>query len=245
MNARSQLATPQVLEVSGLSQTEQSEMYALYERYYDASSWPLFRDDLSNKSYVLILRDENGELQGFTTLAVYERVFGGEPIRVIFSGDTIVDEGHWGQHAFALAWLRFAGKTRSERPSVPLYWLLISKGHRTYRYLPVFSRSFHPSYAADTHADLAALKDFLAQDRFGDCYDSRRGVVHFPQSRGHLRERYAAVPNQHRHLPEVAFFLEKNPGYAQGDELVCICELAAEHLQPIARRAFLAGANAH
>lgn len=241
MNARSSLTTPQALEVADLAVADRRAMYALYERYYDASSWPLFSADLADKDRALVLRDESGAIRGFSTLAVYERAFDGAPVRVVFSGDTIVDERHWGQQALAFAWLRLAGAIKAERPEVPLYWLLISKGHRTYRYLPAFSRAFHPSPDAATGADLQRLKDFLAVDRFGDAYDALAGVVRFPQSRGHLRAEYAQVPEAHRRLPEVAFFLARNPGYAQGDELLCVCELAADTLRPIARRAFLAG----
>lgn len=244
MNARSQLTTPQALKVADLSESEQREMYALYEHYYAGSSWQLFSGDLSNKSAVLTLRDESGALQGFSTLAVYERHFNDAPVRVIFSGDTIVHEQHWGQQAFAFAWLRLAGQIKSQQPMAPLYWLLISKGHRTYRYLPAFSRAFHPCPNGDA-TNLQPLRDFLASDRFGKFYDAHRGVLRFPESRGHLRERYAGVPETHSRLPEVAFFLEKNPGFAKGDELVCICELSAEQLQPIARRAFLAGSRSH
>jgi len=46
------------------------------------------------------------------------------------------------------------------------------------------------------------------------------------------------VSEAHLRLPEVAFFLARNPGYARGDELVCLCELAAEKLRPLARRIF-------
>ena len=241
MNARSSLTTPQTLDVARLTEDDRRAMYALYERYYEGSSWALFAGDLAGKDRVIVLRDETGTLQGFSTLAIYERTFEGAPVRVLFSGDTVVEESHWGQQALAFAWLRFAGAVKAERPDLPLYWLLISKGHRTYRYLPAFSRAFHPS-PGDTGTDaLRPLKDFLARDRFGADYDAATGVVRFPQSRGHLRDPYADVPVAHRRLPEVAFFLASNPGYAQGDELVCVCELAADRLQPIARRAFMAG----
>jgi hypothetical protein len=39
----------------------------------------------------------------------------------------------------------------------------------------------------------------------------------------------------------VAFFLASNPGYAAGDELLCITELCAENLRPHARKHFLEG----
>jgi hypothetical protein len=240
MNARSQHVTPLALEVAALREAQRREMFALYERYYDGTSYARFAADLADKSRVLILREESGALCGFSTLAAYERVFNGERLRVLFSGDTVVDERHWGQQALAFAWLRLAGEMKAERPGMPLYWFLISKGHRTYRYLSAFSREFHPAPGRAMPARTARLMAFLARDRFGDAYDERAGVLRFPRSLGHLRGGYAAVPPAHRRLPEVAFFLERNPGYAQGDELVCLCELRADNLKPMARRAFQA-----
>jgi|SRR5438552_1583154 len=240
MNAIRQRVTPFAFDVAALSEGERREMFSLFERYYESTSYGRFAADLADKSRVLVLRDESGVLCGFSTLYVYERVFAGETVRVLFSGDTVVDERHWGQQALAFAWLRLAGEVKSERPQHRLYWFLISKGHRTYRYLSVFSREFYPAPGRITPPRIAELMAFLARDRFGDAYDESAGVLRFPQSRGHLRSAYAAVPEAHRRLPEVEFFLKRNPGYARGEELVCLCELAAENLQPMARRAFRA-----
>lgn len=241
MNARSSLTAPRTLEVAALGESERRAMFALYERYYAGTSWALFSADLAAKDLVIVLRDESGTLKGFSTLSIYQRTFEGAPVRVMFSGDTVVDERQWGQQALAFMWLRLAGAIKARHPATPLYWLLISKGHRTYRYLPAFSRVFIPSPDDAERGPLYALRDFLARDRFGVNYDADAGVVRFPESRGHLRASYGGVPAAHRRLPAVDFFLRHNPGYACGDELVCLCELAPDCLKPIARRAFLAG----
>jgi hypothetical protein len=244
MNALPRSLTALVLEAAGLSDGERREMFALFERYYDAASWERFRDDLAGKSHVVVLRDDAGGLQGFSTLVAYERVFAGAPVRVLFSGDTVVDERHWGQQALAFAWLRHAGEIHARDSRVPLYWLLISKGHRTYRYLSTFAREYDPAPGRVTPPGIRGLMDFLARDRFGGAYDGQAGVLRFPRSLGHLRECYANVPAAHARLPEVEFFLRRNAGYARGDELVCLARLSPENLRPMARRAFLAGLRA-
>lgn len=240
MNARSQLITPQVLEVAQLGEPARRELYALFERYYESTDYGRFCADLSGKSHVLMLRDETDMLRGFSTLALYAREFEDRRLRVLFSGDTVVDEADWGQQALAFAWLRLAGGIHAREPGTPLYWLLISKGHRTYRYLSAFSRSYFPCAACATPARMSALLRFLARDRFGDAFDEAAGVLRFPESRGHLRARYAEVSTTHQRLKEVEYFLARNPGYARGDELVCLCELRPDNLRPMARRAFLA-----
>jgi len=238
MTAGSSLIAPQAVEVATLHSAQREAMYALYARYYDAASRERFIADLADKRYAVLLHDQAGALQGFSTLAEYQREFDGRTIGVLFSGDTVVDARHWGQQALAFEWLRLAGLLKARAPERPLYWFLISKGHRTYRFLSAFAREFWPAFDRTTPPRIQALMNALARERFGDDFDAAAGVIRFAASRGHLREPFATVSEAHRRRPEVAFFLQRNPGYARGDELVCLCELAADKLQPLGRRIF-------
>lgn len=219
----------------------ESSMYRLYDRYYGGSSETAFRRDLRAKDKVILLRDTSGEVQGFSTLAVDDFEFDSRPHRSVFSGDTIIARRYWGEHALAFAWIELAGSIKREAPSVPLYWFLIVKGIRTFRYLPVFARRFYPHWEGPTPEKEQRLLDRLASDRFGAAYDPARGVISFPRSCGHLKEEYAAIPPQIRQRTEVRFFLDRNPDYAHGDELACITELDADNLRPMARRLFSRG----
>lgn len=51
----------------------------------------------------------------FSTLAVYAEVFQGEPIRVLYSGDTIIEQAYWGQNQMSKAWLELAGFIKQKR----------------------------------------------------------------------------------------------------------------------------------
>ncbi len=217
------------------------DMFTLYSRYYDGISEQLFRHDLAEKQYVIILHDENGRLQGFSTAAVSEHQFQGERLRSFFSGDTIVDESHWGQQALPTAWFQLTGHIKAAEPGTPLYWFLLVKGHRTYRYLRAFFRVFFPAHDRETPPQDKALMDMLARDRFGDAYDRDRSVVSFATSHGHLKSSWADIPDKDRKRPDVIFFLERNPGYVKGDELVCLTELAPTNLRPLAERLFRKG----
>src|SRR5262245_37165103 len=206
-----------------LAAAEVERMYALYAGYYDATSLPRFREDLAGKEWVIELRDA-AELRGFSTLALMR--FDAGARRALYSGDTIIDHRYWGEQALAQAFCRLAGELKAADPRAPLYWFLISKGHRTYRYLSVFARRFFPSpYAATPLAEQAWL-DELAERRFGAAYRRGEGVVRFAASRGHLKPQWAQLREAVRERPEVRFFLERNPRYFAGDELCCIAELS-------------------
>jgi hypothetical protein len=238
MNESKRTPSSKLIAIAELTEAEKRAMFALYRRHFDAADAERFDADLADKDQVLQIHDAHGMLCGFSTIALYTRVFEGQALRVLFSGDTIVDEASWGQQALAFAFVRLAGKLQAAAPE-PLYWLLISKGHRTYRYLSAFSLDYDPSPEHPTSADRQRLMAFLAHDRFGSAYDAERGVVRYAQSHGHLRADLAEVPAIHAHLPEVAYFLERNPGFSRGEELVCLCAIHADNLRPMARRAFL------
>lgn len=216
-------------------------MYSLYARYYDGTSWELFQQDLSNKDYTILLWDEQHKIQGFSTLSVLKFEFAGQPQQAIFSGDTIISHLYWGEQTLPLAWCRLAGKIKASALEQPLYWFLIVKGYRTYRYLPVFTKRFYPTWEYPTPAKEQAIMDYLAQLRFGKYYDFQSGLVRFPTSQGHLRSQWAEIKDEFRLKPDICYFLERNPGYYQGHELVCLTELSEENMRSHARRGFLEG----
>jgi hypothetical protein len=216
-------------------------MYALYATYYDAVTPERFRSDLEDKDFVIELREQD-ELRGFSTVALMDFDACGAR-RAIFSGDTIVDRRCWGEQSLARAFCRLAGNLKALAPRIPLYWFLISKGHRTYRYLSAFSRVYYPSPHLPTPPEAQAWLDELATRRFGAAYVPELGLVRFPSSHGYLKPDWAGIHRGALERPEVRFFSERNPRHSEGDELCCITALEASNLRSFARREFLEGVH--
>jgi hypothetical protein len=219
-----------------LSDASIQSMAGLYLEHFDASSEAIFRGDLADKDEAILLHcDEH--LVGFTMLSVFEITWCGEPARIVYSGDTIVDPRHWGQQELAFAWISRVGEIKRSAPVLPLFWFLLVKGHRTFKYLSVFGHSFYPHWSV-FRDDLKSLADQLASAKFGDDYDPTTGVVRFPASRGHLKESIAHASPEEMTKDAAQFFFLKNPGYRLGHELVCICELELFNMKPLAGRIF-------
>jgi hypothetical protein len=228
----------EIRNVDSLTTAEIGDMFALYQCYYDATSAARFEQDLLQKQYVIELRDPDLNLRGFSTLALIDFDFNGQHQRAIYSGDTIIHDAYWGSQALPLAWAHLAGRLKAEAPTVPLYWLLIVKGHRTYRYLTLFANEYFPNRRYPTPSRVQALMDFLAQSQFGDAYQPDAGVIRYPQSQGHLKKAWASTPDYLLNKPNVRFFLERNSGFANGDELVCLTELRTSNLRSLVLREF-------
>lgn len=232
-----------LLPVSALSACTVEQMATLYLAHYQGSSQALFKRDLQAKQDVIVLTHE-GALVGFTSFLTYTVPWQQHPIRVVYSGDTIVAPKHWGQQALAWAGLEYMGRLKSQAPATPLYWLLLVKGHRTYKYLSVFGRRFHPHWQRAEPA-LQQLADHLAALRFGAAYLPEHGVVRFAESQGHLHPTIAEPMAAELQKPATQFFMQRNPGYRLGDELVCLCEIDASNLKPLAQRLFMKGWQAN
>ena len=228
-----------VIERTDLGEPEIAAMWQLYSAYYDGGAENLFRSDLARKSHVLVSRDIDGNIRGFSTIELDWQRIDGREIGVVFSGDTIIDHRYWAKNDFAFSWLRFAATLYRANPDRPLYWLLIVKGHRTYRYMSVFGKRWYPAPGWDTPPKVQSLMDRLASERFGEAWNPATGLLRFEKSQGHLKPTWAEIPEAARRRKEVAYFLERNPGYTRGDELVCLCEISPENMKPLTRRIFL------
>ncbi len=60
------------------------QMFDLFKAHFDGVEDLVFREDLDEKTHVLLLEDPV-EVVGFTTLRLYTTEFRGDPISVLFS----------------------------------------------------------------------------------------------------------------------------------------------------------------
>ena len=225
---------------SDLVPREEEAMFALLAGQFDRVSRERFRRDLDAKGWAILLHDRDGALRGFSTLDCYESRFRDEPVTVVCSGDTVVDEDAAGGFALSKTWIGAVQLLRRLHPRGPLYWLLIVSGYRTYRFLPVYWKRFHPRHDAHPSSETRDLVDTLATERFGPLYDREGGIVRFPEPQV-LRTRFRGVPKAKRADAHVAFFADRNDGHERGDELVCLTELSRDNLTPAGHRMWAAG----
>ncbi len=145
-------------------------MFDLFARHYDCVSWSRFNRDLEEKDCAILLRDCKGRISGFSTQKVLRVVVQGISLRAVFSGDTIVDRVYWGEQELGKRWCRYVAGLYAEEPENRLFWFLISKGFRTYLYLPLFFHEFYPRWDASTPDFEQRILDAFASLKFPrDC----------------------------------------------------------------------------
>lgn len=215
-------------------------MFALLSTYFENVTPTHFEQDLAEKEWVVVLRDrERGVVKGFSTLMLIRLLVDEQPIAAFFSGDTIIDRAYWGEAELARIWSRHvfgeADRIHASGSGEQVYWFLISSGYKTYRFLTVFFRRFYPNHRTSTPGHIRRILDALGGARFPDEYDPATGIIRFSEATP-LREGVAEVTPQRLTDPHIAFFVERNPGYAGGDQLACLVELCRENVTPAGAR---------
>jgi hypothetical protein len=228
----------QLVRVADLTAGQRQEIFALMKSYYENVERGTFEADLDEKEWVIQVLDEaTNHLKGFSTQMLLQVTVSGRSIRALFSGDTIIDSDVRRERTLLQVSGWFVRSLMSAYPAEELHWFLISKGYKTYRFLPLFFHEFYPRYDVPTPARFAAVLDALAGNKFPAGYDSAAGIVRAGPCACRLRRGVADITPDRLNDPHVRFFAQRNPRHSFGDELCCIAPLTLSNLTRAAYRA--------
>ncbi len=220
-----------------LTAVDRERMYRLMTDYYENVELSDFERDLAEKEWAILMTRASGEILGFTTLTRLRTQCGNEQLVALFSGDTVLDRDIWGASGWVRAWGHLAAKLMSEMGSMPLYWLLLTATHRTYRFLPTLFKEYYPRAGVATPPIYQRRLAALVKTMFPNEYDESRGIVrtHRPMS---VRQVHVEMATKRITEKHAAFFAERNPGYLQGDYLVCISDLSYANQTRLGKKLF-------
>jgi hypothetical protein len=220
--------------VSTLSLDVRVAMWRLVQESYDGATESRFVEDLFDKSHVILLRSEDGDLQGFSTLQVTDHECGGRKYRAIFSGDTVLREKFWGNghlaRAFGAYILKVRLKTLLTSPRTIVYWFLLSKGFKTYLIMANnFSQYFpRPDRPTPSEVDQIRLHYYSQKYLQTKChFDEASGIlIPEPSRRMRLKHGVAGPPAGDKQNMKTDYFVHANPNWSQGEELACIARVS-------------------
>jgi len=228
--------TSSIVNTAKLNDTQKERMFSLHCRYFCNVQYDIFLRDLNEKNWVIMLQ-ETEQLVGFSTQQVFSKNVAGAERIFLFSGDTIVNPQYWQDSKLAGCFGHLMLRLINEYSDSSIYWLLISKGFRTYRFLPVYFKRFYPIYNEKTPPEYANLIGEVARYKFKDAYDAENGIVRLGLKGDRLKPEMCSIPEGREKDPHVCFFLTRNPHFSEGDELVCLADISRENLNKYAWRA--------
>ena len=127
-------------------------------------------------------------------------------------------------------WLKYAFQKKEEASQIPFYWFLMSKGYKTYRFLPVFFNDFYPKFNGSADQDYKSVLDTFAALKFPNNYQPERGLIVF-QGKDRLKRGIADIDEKRMRDEHIRYFTQINPKWAEGDELACITRIDRDNLK--------------
>lgn len=227
-SAHSDSLRAEIVSIDRLESVERARMFELMRQYYDGMVEERFLFDLSNKHAVILLRDEvENKIRGFSTLRLIHARLGNKRLRGVFSGDTVIEKHYWGQRTLGKAFLRFLFFEKLKRPFEPLYWLLISKGYKTYLMMANNFSEHYPRFERATPVIKKAIMDAFYAELYPGNYDPKTGLIKYSDNPEYLKTGVAGISNgllaSNR---RIAFFQKANPQWMRGVELACIARMS-------------------
>lgn len=218
----------QTKKVAACSEQEKETFYRLLCHEFAGVSWHDFMRDLREKDAVMILRKEHGagEIVGWSTLMVLTLDVSGKEVKGVFSGDTAVLPEYRNSTGLGVELSRYFMQAYRQFSQHPVYYILISKGWRTYKIMPFFFKEFSPRYDKPTSVGDKAVMDAFGQKKYPHHYQSATGVVTFSPQKVRPESIDAMPAKMDEHTQ---FFLHSNPGYLKGHELVCIARIVPDN----------------
>ena len=217
-------------------------MYQIFEENYDFVDFDSFQKDLLQKNFVLLLKNNQGIIQGFSTIALDPGSTGTEDFSILFSGDTIISPQYWGSQELVKGFGKILGQIYAGLKGKRLYWFLISKGHRTYLYLPLFFKNYYPS-PDNCDSILKRLVDHCSSSLFTNAWSPISGTIRFSSKLGQLKPQLAEATWKRSHNRHVQYFLQRNPSFHDGTELACMAEVSPDNILGRGKRFVLEGMN--
>src|SRR2546421_4072621 len=168
-------------KVSACSADEKETFYRLLCQCFLGVSWHDFMRDFQEKDAVMILRKEHseGEIVGWSTLMVLTLALPTTEIKAVFSGDTVVLPAYRSGIGLGVELSRYFMQTWEQFPQHTVYYILISKGWRTYKIMPFFFKEFFPCYYKPSSPYDKAVMDAFGKKKYPYHYNPATGVVTF------------------------------------------------------------------
>lgn len=213
--------------IEELTSTEWSEVLSFGSRFFEGA----FEASLRAKHELVMLRDGAGALVGMGAVELLEL----DGATIIHVGNTAFADETRGQSHVQRLGFRYFLRAKARHPLRPVYLAYTTFSWRTYLMLARnFARSW-PRREQSLPEREGALYRQLGARLLGERFEPDTGLVRNLDRR--LRADIAALPEMLANDPDARFFVERNPGYASGDAVLCLAPLDARNWWSVARRA--------
>lgn len=226
-----------VVSIGDLSEADRQRMYTILCEHFTGVDKEVFDSDLREKSWVICVEDDSGQIQGFSTLQRMTVPFGDGQAHAFFSGDTVLSSQVMGDASWIPVWTRHVFREAAKLAPEKSYWLLLTATHKTYRILPSCFEEFIPRPNQSVSPILVELMGKFVRKKFPQEFRPESGLVvlskAIPYRHANQVEREA---ESGEHRSATRYFKKVNPKFLRGDFLCCLTEIDPNNLTLLGQR---------
>jgi hypothetical protein len=229
-----------IVKINQLKEEQIVSMWSVFAKYYDSIDEQAFRKDLAAKTYIILIVEKSSKtIKGFSTVQIMDHLINRKKCQIIYSGDTVIEKEYWGTKDLQTTFSKLLFLTKLKKPLTPTYWFLISKGYKTYLLLAKNIKVHWPNVEKETPTYENQLLNDLCKNKFTDSWRPELGVLKFKNCLGKLKGEVAPVTDLELKEPLINFFVSKNPGHIDGDELCCLGNINLETITHLVKKNIL------
>ncbi len=165
-----------------------------------------------------------GEIVGIAAIDIFPEVFEGEKACSIYTGNTWVRQDWRNKNLIQLLAFMSMIESKIRYPFHRLYWFFGSNNYMSYRLLYSNFSRFWPALDVQTPEWELNYMRHLGELYFDSTLD-RETLIWSQKGSRSFKEEDTVLADKHKKDPHIQFYLERNPGYMQGDRLMCMAPL--------------------
>jgi hypothetical protein len=211
---------------AALSEVELEELWQLVDRHVDKERAEAL-EAIRQCEFVYRYRDDKGRVRAMSCYWHLNVEVGGTEYTVLHGKWVIYDKIARGRSLPEVCSLDAFTRLRLRYPTNEIFLISRIATFNSYLLLARNIRATYPNRRFETPAEVRQVQDAAMRELYGDAYDAERGIF-----RGDGEMKYcegAAWEPEVLSDPDIAAYLDFNPGQARGDTLVvtCRCDAAA------------------
>jgi len=215
-----------------LTDSDREALWQLYQRTFDAER-SAFTASVAKANEILRFYDaHSGALVGMTLVRAWAHEHEGRKVRILWTGAVCIEPAYRGQNAVQQSGLWRLARERLRHPFTQVWWFWDTFSFKSYLMCPRNLAQYTPKRGEAAGPWEQRLLDQLCRSQAGAAYDERAKVLRSTGKK--LRPGVADLPSDH---PDVhaQFFLQQNPGHAEGDRLPVLVPLNAKNVVAIVK----------
>ena len=226
-----------VVNVGNLSERDYAQMFKIICEHFNNIEKNVFESDLREKNWVILVEDNDGNIQGFSTLQLMTLHHDGGRVHAFFSGDTVLSQAVMGDASWIPVWTRYVFAEAAKLAPDKCYWLLLTATHKTYRILPSCFKEFIPRPSQSAEPLLKVVMEKFVRLKFPHEFVEETGLVVLSKS---IPYRHSSVVEREadssEHHDATRYFKQVNPDFLRGDFLCCLTEILPSNMTSLGLR---------